>query len=76
MPPVMLQESPHRVSATAITRWMRLIEVHGGPAEALQALLRDVEKLERLQRAVRACGIDPDQLLRDANLPQARAAQR
>ena len=76
MPPVMLQDSPHRVSASAITRWMRLIELHGGPAEALQALLRDVEKLERLQRAVRACGIDPEQLLRDAEQPAQRVAQR
>jgi hypothetical protein len=76
MPPVMLQDSPHRVSASAITRWMRLIELHGGPAEALQALLRDVEKLERLQRAVRSCGIDPDQLLRDADQATPRVAQR
>jgi hypothetical protein len=76
MPPVTLQESPHRVSASAITRWMRLIELHGGPAEALQALLRDVEKLERLQRAVRACGIDPEQLLRDMDQPASRVAQR
>ena len=76
MPPVMLQDSPHRVSATAITRWMRLIELHGGPAEALQALLRDVEKLERLQRAIRSCGIDPDQLLRDSDPQPQRFAQR
>lgn len=76
MPPVTLQEMPHRVSASAITHWMRLIELHGGPAEALQALLRDVEKLERLQRAVRSCGIDPDQLLRDMDQPANRVARR
>lgn len=76
MPPVTIQDSAHRVSASAMARWMRLIEQHGGPAEALQALLREVEKLDRLQRAIRSCGIDPDQLLRDGDEPAARAAQR
>ena len=62
---VTLDPSSPRATAAAITRWMRMIELHGGPAPALEALLRDVEKLERLQRALRNCGLDPDMLLQD-----------
>lgn len=62
---VTLDSSNARATAAAITRWMRMIELHGGPAPALEALLRDVERLERLQRALRNCGLDPDMLLQE-----------
>jgi hypothetical protein len=58
-------------SAITLTRWMRLIEQHGGPTRALEALLRDADKLERLLHAVRSCGIDPDELL-GQNVPGPR----
>lgn len=57
-----------RASAAAISRWMRLIERYGGPAEALEALLRDSDRLEKLQRAVRSCGLDPEQLVNGIEL--------
>lgn len=75
MAPVILHPDGPRATASAIARWMRLIELYGGPAEALQALLRDADRLERLQQAIRACGLDPEQLLQDAETPRSRQAR-
>jgi hypothetical protein len=73
MAPVILHPNGPRATAAAISRWMRLIELHGGPAEALDALLRDADKLDRLQCAIRACGLDPEQLLQDSAPARLRA---
>jgi hypothetical protein len=47
-----------------VLRWKELIDQHGSETAALEALLRQADDLERLKRAVRACGLSPELLLR------------
>lgn len=53
-----------------LLRWKTLIDLYGSQTAALESLLRESEQLERLKRAVRAHGLDPDALLRETATPQ------
>jgi hypothetical protein len=50
-----------------VLRWLALIELHGGQTAALEALIRQADELQRLQRAVRAMGLSPEILASEAH---------
>jgi hypothetical protein len=56
-----------------VLRWLRLIEVYGGHTAALEALLRDSQNLEHLMCSMRSCGINPDLLIKEAELIEGNA---
>lgn len=46
-----------------VLRWKALVDKHGSETAALEALLRQVDELERLKQAIRMCGLSPALLL-------------
>ena len=54
--------SPQGKPLTTVQRWLALIDRHGSQNAALVALFRRLDELERLEGAVRACGLSPELL--------------
>jgi hypothetical protein len=58
-----------------VLRWLSLVELHGSQSGALEAVLRDSDQFERLKRAVRRIGLDPELLIREI-VPRESGASR
>ena len=51
---------PESRRTPTVVRMLELIRKHGSQTAALEALLRQADELERLQRALRAMGMTPE----------------